>query len=41
LLVFGVMLILIGIQFISMGLLGEMMARSQQNKEDRVKQNPS
>jgi hypothetical protein len=38
------MLILIGIQFISMGLLGEMMARSQQNKEDRVKQivdNPS
>ncbi len=37
LLVFGVMLILIGIQFISMGLLGEMMARSQQSKEDRIK----
>jgi hypothetical protein len=28
----------IGIQFISMGLLGELMARSQQSKEDRVKQ---
>lgn len=37
LLVFGVMLIVIGIQFISMGLLGEMIARSQQSKEDRVK----
>lgn len=36
-LVFGVMLIVIGIQFISMGLLGELMARSQQSKEDRVK----
>ena len=38
LLVFGVMLIVIGVQFISMGLLGEMIARSQQSKEDRVKQ---
>jgi hypothetical protein len=38
LLVFGVMMIVIGIQFISMGLLGELMARSQQSKEDRVKQ---
>lgn len=37
LLVFGVMMIVIGIQFISMGLLGEMIARSQQSKEDRVK----
>lgn len=37
LLVFGVMLIVIGIQFISMGLLGELMARSQQSKEDRIK----
>ncbi len=36
-LVFGVMLIVIGIQFISMGLLGELMARSQQGKEDRIK----
>ncbi len=36
-LVFGVMLIVIGIQFISMGLLGELMARSQQSKEDRIK----
>ena len=38
LLVFGVMMIVIGIQFISMGLLGELMARSQQSKEDRVKE---
>ena len=37
LLVFGVMLIVIGIQFISMGLLGELMARNQQSKEDRIK----
>jgi len=37
LLVFGVMMIVVGIQFISMGLLGELMARSQQSKEDRVK----
>lgn len=37
LLVFGVMIIVIGIQFFSLGLLGEMIARSQQRHEDRVK----
>lgn len=36
LLMFGIMLIVIGIQFFSLGLLGEMMARSSQNQEDRV-----
>ena len=37
LLIFGVMLITIGIQFFSIGLLGEMMAKSSQNQENRVK----
>ncbi len=37
LLMFGVMLIVIGIQFISLGLLGEMIAQSTQGREDRVK----
>ncbi len=37
LLVMGVMLIVIGIQFISMGLLGEMIAQTTQSREDRVK----
>lgn len=37
LLVFGVMIIVIGIQFFSLGLLGEMIARSQQGHEVRVK----
>ena len=33
----GLSLIFIGIQFFSIGLLGEMMARYSQRKEDRVK----
>ena len=37
LLIFGVMLIVIGIQFFSMGLLGELIARSNQDNENRVK----
>ena len=37
LLIFGVMLIVIGIQFFSMGLLGELIARSNQDQENRVK----
>ena len=37
LLMLGVMLIVIGIQFISLGLLGEMIAQSTQGREDRVK----
>ena len=37
LLIFGVMLIVIGIQFFSMGLLGELIARSTQDQENRVK----
>jgi len=37
LLIFGVMLIVIGIQFFSMGLLGELITRSNQNNENRVK----
>ncbi|MFL2982932.1 MAG: glycosyltransferase family 2 protein [Candidatus Neomarinimicrobiota bacterium] len=37
LLTFGVMLIVIGIQFFSIGLLGELMARSNQGNEDRIK----
>ena len=37
LLIFGVMLIVIGIQFFSMGLLGELIARSAQDQENRVK----
>jgi len=38
LLTFGVMLIVIGIQFFSIGLLGEMLARSSQGQENRIKQ---
>ena len=37
LLIFGVMLIVIGIQFFSIGLLGELIARSNQDQENRVK----
>jgi len=37
LLMFGIMLIVIGIQFFSIGLLGEMIARSTQSQEDRVR----
>ena len=37
LLILGVMLIVIGIQFFSMGLLGELVARPIQGKEDRVR----
>jgi hypothetical protein len=37
LLIFGVMLMVIGIQFFSIGLLGEMMARTNQRQENRVK----
>lgn len=37
LLMFGVMLIVIGIQFFSIGLLGELLARSTQNQEKRVR----
>ena len=37
LLIFGVMLIVIGIQFFSMGLLGELITRSNQDNENRVK----
>ena len=37
LLTFGVMLIVIGIQFFSIGLLGELMARSTQGNENRIK----
>tara|TARA_B100001142_G_C14203567_1_gene604826 strand:+ start:88 stop:1017 length:930 start_codon:yes stop_codon:yes gene_type:complete len=37
LLIFGVMLIVIGIQFFSIGLLGELIARFSQGKEDRVR----
>ncbi len=37
LLIMGVLLIVVGIQFISMGLLGEMIAQTTQGREDRVK----
>jgi glycosyltransferase involved in cell wall biosynthesis len=37
LLVFGVMLIVIGIQFFSIGLLGELMTRSTQGQENRIR----
>ena len=37
LLMFGVMLIVIGIQFFSIGLLGELMARSTQGQENMIK----
>ena len=39
LLIFGVMLIVIGIQFFSMGLLGELIARSTQDQENRGSEN--
>ena len=38
LLIFGVMLMVIGIQFFSIGLLGEMMARTGQGQENRIKE---
>ncbi len=38
LLMFGVMLIVIGIQFVSLGLLGEMIAQTTQGREDRIKE---
>ena len=38
LLILGVIFIIIGIQFFSIGLLGEIMARHSQNKENRVKE---
>ncbi len=34
---FGIMLIVIGIQFFSMGLLGELMARTAQGQENRIR----
>ena len=37
LLMFGVMLIVIGIQFFSIGLLGELMTRSTQGQENRIR----
>ena len=37
LLIFGVMLIVIGIQFFSIGLLGELIARASQDNENRIK----
>ena len=37
LLMFGIMLIVIGIQFFSMGLLGELMARTAQEQENRIR----
>ena len=37
LLTFGVMLIVIGIQFFSIGLLGELMAKTNQGHENRIK----
>ena len=38
LLLLGLILLFIGIQFFSIGLLGEMMARYSEDKEDRVKE---
>ena len=38
LLLLGLILLLIGMQFFSIGLLGEMMARYSEDKEDRVKE---
>ena len=35
--IFGVLLIVIGIQFFSIGLLGELLARSTQGNENRIK----
>ena len=37
LLMFGIMMIVIGIQFFSMGLLGELMARTAQGQENRIR----
>ena len=37
LLTLGVMLIVIGIQFFSIGLLGELLSRFTQGNEDRIK----
>ena len=37
LLMFGIMLIVIGIQFFSIGLLGELMARTAQEQENRIR----
>ena len=37
LLMFGIMLIVIGIQFFSIGLLGELMARTAQGQENRIR----
>ncbi|MFQ6612204.1 MAG: glycosyltransferase family 2 protein [Fidelibacterota bacterium] len=37
LLVFGVLMIVVGIQFFSIGLMGEMIAYSNQGKENRIK----
>ena len=37
LLMFGIMLIVIGIQFFSMGLLGELLTRYTQGQENRIK----
>ncbi len=37
LLMFGILIIVIGIQFFSIGLIGEMIAKANQGKEDRVK----
>ena len=37
LLMFGIMLIIIGIQFFSLGLLGELMTRSTQGQENRIR----
>ena len=38
LLLLGIVLIIIGIQFFSLFLLGEIMARYSQGKEDRIKE---
>ena len=38
LLLLGIVFIIVGIQFFSIGLLGEIMARYSQGKEDRVKE---
>ena len=38
LLTLGVMLIVIGIQFFSIGLLGELMSKFSQGNENRIKQ---
>ncbi|SVC63642.1 uncharacterized protein METZ01_LOCUS316496, partial [marine metagenome] len=38
LLMLGVLIIVIGIQFFSIGLVGEMIANSNQYKESRVKE---